>query len=243
MRMVMRRAAMVVMLGAIGCGGDRSSSRDSAGRDSVTGQRGADPVATRDSIRATSGSSSPWQIDPSGRTGPITRQTSEAELTVAYGADAVRAIDVQIGEGDTAPGTVLFPEDSARRLEIIWGDAVQRRHPARIILRGERSRWTLPRGVTLGTALRDIERLNAAPFQLAGFSGDYGGVVIDWGTGALRPALEGATVYFNPERSQEELAAYAEVVGDRELSSSHPAMQTLNPRVVQIFIDFTPPAG
>ena len=241
---VTRRAALGVMLGVIGCGGDRSSPRDSVRGDSATGQRGGDSVATRDSLRASSDASpSPWRLDPSGRSGPITRQTSEAELTAAHGAAAVRAIDVQIGEGDTAPGTVLFPDDSARRIEIIWGDVGERRHPARIILRGDRSEWTLARGVTLGMTLRDVERLNAGPFQLAGFSGDYGGVVIDWGTGALKSALAGATLYFTPERSQEEMAAYAEVIGDREFSSSHAAMQALNPRISQIFVDFAPPGG
>ena len=239
MQIVMRRSALGVMVGVFGCGGDRSSAGDSA----VAGQRAADSTATRDSLRAATGASSPWQLDPSGRTGPITRQTTEAELTAAHGAGAVRAIDVQIGEGDTAPGTVLFPDDSTRRLEILWGDAAGRRHPARIILRGERSEWTLARGVTLGMTLRDVERLNAGPFRLAGFSGDYGGVVIDWDAGALKGPLDGATLYFTPERSQEELAAYAEVIGDREFSSAHAAMQTLNPRISQIFVDFAPPGG
>jgi hypothetical protein len=67
--------------------------------------------------------------------------------------------------------------------------------------------------------------------------------VIDWDAGRLKGALDGATVYFSPERSQEALPAYAEVVGDREFASSHAAMQTLNPRISQIFIDFAPPTG
>jgi hypothetical protein len=243
--MVRRGAGLAAMLGGIACGGG-SAARDSFAGDSTAAQRAqptVDSIAMRDSLRVSSESSSPWQLDPSGRTGPITRQTSEAELVATYGSDVVRAVRVQIGEGDTAPGSILFSDDSTRRLEIIWGDTVARRHPARIILRGDRSQWTLARGVTLGMPLRDIERLNTGPFRLAGFSGDYGGVVIDWDAGRLKGALDGATVYFTPERSQEELPAYAEVVGDREFASSLGAMQTLNPRISQIFIDFAPPTG
>jgi hypothetical protein len=235
-----RRTWLVAVLTVSACGTrtDRNAE-DSARADSIArggAQPGAEASAPRDS--GAIATSSQWQIDPSGNAGPITRETSEAQLRATYGADVVRAIRVQIGEGDTAPGAVLFPDDSAKRLEIIWGDTLQRRQPKRLILQGDRSDWTLGRGVTLGATLRDLERLNGKSFTLAGFSGDYGGGVISWDSGALEPAMTGASLYLNPAREQQNLPAYAEVIGDREFPSSHAAMQSLNPRVWQIFIDF-----
>ena len=54
----------------------------------------------------------------------------------------------------------------------------------------------------------------------------------------LEGPLGGATLYLNPTDAQEESPEYATVIGDREFSSSLPAMKSLNPRVNQIFIDF-----
>jgi hypothetical protein len=45
-------------------------------------------------------------------------------------------------------------------------------------------------------------------------------------------------LYLEPERGQRESAAYAQVLGDRDYSSANEHMQSLNPRVYQIFMDF-----
>jgi hypothetical protein len=143
-----------------------------------------------------------------------------------------------LGEGETAPGTVLYPADSLRRLEIIWRDTLSRRQPTRVILRGARSRWQVGPGISLGTSLSDLERLNGRPFTLAGFGWDYAGVIIDWKGGVLDSALAGIKLYLDPGPGQGESAAYSQVLGDRDYSSSLPAMQQLKPTVWQIFVDF-----
>ena len=145
---------------------------------------------------------------------------------------------IQIGEGETAPGAVLYPNDSLRRVEIIWQDTVNRRRPARVVLRGSRSQWQLGRGISLGTSLQELERLNGRPFTLAGFGWDYAGVIVDWKGGALDTALTGIKLYLDPGPAQDESAAYSQVLGDRDYSSSLPAMQQLSPKLGQIFVDF-----
>jgi hypothetical protein len=181
--------------------------------------------------------SSEWEILPHG-SGPITPQTSEADLRKRYGSNAVTPSRIELGEGLTAAGTVLFPGDSLRRLEIIWQDSTHRRTPARVILRGTRSRWGVGQGISLGSSLQELERLNGRPFTLAGFGWDYAGVVVDWNGGALDSLLTGVKLYLNPGPAQHESAPYSQVLGDRDYSSSLPAMQQLSPRVTQIFIDF-----
>jgi hypothetical protein len=164
--------------------------------------------------------------------------SSEADLVKHYGANAVKRTRIELGEGETTPGTVLFPDDSTRRAEIVWQDTVGRSRPSRLILRGSRSEWIVPPGISLGTSLKDLERINGRPFTLAGFGWDYAGVITEWGGGPLDGALGGVKLYLDPGPAQYESAAYSQVLGDRDYSSSLSPMQQLNPRVAQIFVDF-----
>jgi hypothetical protein len=177
-------------------------------------------------------------IVPDRSAGPLTRESSEAQLKQRYGPEMVSSSRIQIGEGETMAGTVLFPGDSLRTAEIIWADSVSRRRPARFILRGSKSLWRTARGISLGTTLHELERLNGRPFMLAGFGWDYGGVVTDWGGGALDTALAGVKLYLDPGPEQYQSAPYTEVLGDRDYSSSLKPMQQMNPKVSQIFVDF-----
>jgi hypothetical protein len=178
---------------------------------------------------------SPFQIIPGRSAGPVTAASREADLKLRYGAEAIR---IELGEGETAPGTVLFARDSLLRAEIVWHDTVSRSRPARLILRGSRSRWTVGPGISLGTSLQELERINGRPFTLAGFGWDYAGVITEWGGGTLDSALAGVRLYLDPGPAQYESSDYSQVLGDRDYSSSLPPMQRLNPRVAQIFADF-----
>jgi hypothetical protein len=168
----------------------------------------------------------------------VTGRISEAELRQRYGPSVVEATRIDIGEGETAVGTVLYPADSLRRAEIIWQDSVNRRRPARLILRGDRTLWQLNRGISLGTNLQKLERLNGRPFLLAGFGWDYAGVITDWKGGTLDSALAGVKLYLDPGSAQYESKPYSQVLGDQDYSSSLAPMQQLNPRVATIFVDF-----
>jgi hypothetical protein len=181
---------------------------------------------------------SEWLLRPRGGAGPVTVESSEVELRQRYGAGAVDTTRIELGEGETAPGTVLYPGDSLRRAEIIWQDTVAHRRPTRVILRGSKSQWQVGPGISLGTSLGELERLNGRPFTLAGFGWDYAGVVTDWKGGALDSALVGVKLYLDPGPAQYQSADYAKVLGDRDYSSALPPMQQLSPKVTQIFVDF-----
>jgi hypothetical protein len=203
------------------------------------GSPARDSLATRPSTPdPAAASSTEWQIIPRHSADFITAESSEQELAQHYGASVVDSRRIEIGEGETVPGTVLFPSDSLRRLEIIWQDTVKRVRPARLILRGDSTRWKLDGDVSLGTTLQQLERLNGRPFKLAGFGWDYSGVVFDWSGGKLDSALSGVKLYLDPGPKAYESAPYKQVLGDRDYSSDLPAMQQLSPRVYQIFVDF-----
>lgn len=184
-----------------------------------------------------------WVIVPGLRVGPIGAATTMAQLEQRYGT-AVRAAQVSQGEGETAPGAVLFPDDSTRRVEITWNDSVP--GPARVTLSGDSSRWHTAEGVTLGTSLADLERLNGGPFTLAGFGWDYGGTVLDWRGGALDGYGGGRLIIrLSPDSATE--ASLPQLQGDAPFSSDLPAMRAAAPRVSEIIVQFagdsvTPPS-
>jgi hypothetical protein len=170
--------------------------------------------------------------------GPITRQSDDAVLRRIFGDANVKQDRIQIGEGETLPGTVLFPDDSTRQLMILWSDTVRHRLPSRLILRGDSSRWSLRPGITLGTTLERLEQLNGRPFTLAGFGWDYAGVVIDWRGGSVTTPARNATVYLLPLPSKVSTPSYSLVLGDKDYASDLPAMKELQSAVYQIFYDF-----
>ena len=170
--------------------------------------------------------------------GSVPWKGSEREVFLAFGAANVRDTLIAMGEGQTAPGAIVYPEDPQRRIEIVWGDPGAKRSLSRVILRGDRSKWTLRPGVSLGTSLRELEERNGRPFRLTGFGWDYAGAVISWQGGALDSTLTpGVHIYLMPRPERRAGPEYSRLQGDREFLSSDPAMQELNPRVYQMFVD------
>jgi hypothetical protein len=188
---------------------------------------------------------SDWLIVPGERVGPITATTSEAMLETLFGARHVEQVDVYLGEGFTEPGAVVYPGTPMRKIEIVWRDTA-RAGVKEVRLTGDSSIWETAEGISLGSTLKEIERLNGYPFRLLGFDWDYGGTITDCGRGRLdmvgcadrdgvsqepsvvlrlRPSVEG--------RERRELR---QVLGDREFSSGHPAMQALDPGVYQMIV-------
>lgn len=185
-------------------------------------------------------------IVPGERVGPITAATSERMLETLFGAENVEPADVQLGEGFTAPGTVIYPDDAARRIEVVWQDSA-RTVPKEVRLTGDSSVWRTPECISLGSTLKEIERLNGVPFPLYGFAWDYGGTIRDCGGGRLKmlgsvnpedARVLGRLVVLSlePDIEARKRPEYEQVIGDRFFSSGHSAMQALNPRVYQMIV-------
>jgi len=187
-----------------------------------------------------------WLIVPGKGFGAITAESSEAQLVKHFGRDNVRSEDIDMGEGETEPGTVVFPDDPVRRVEVLWKDAKEKRFPWRIQIYGQKSLWHTREGVSLGTTLRELERINGKPFKLAGFAWDYSGTVYSWEGGALENALMPKDKWHltvrldepapgNPRVTDEERLS---VLGEGEFRSDHPVMQKINPRIYTVSLGF-----
>jgi hypothetical protein len=81
----------------------------------------------------------PWLILVSGEKGFINAHRTRQNLVSAFGASNVVDQDVDVGEGETVPGTVLFPKDPKLPIEILWKDPDKKTQPSLPRLRGARA--------------------------------------------------------------------------------------------------------
>lgn len=188
-----------------------------------------------------------WQIVPGKSVGPISRSTSEKELVKIFGARNVKRTAIDVGEGETQPGTILFPNDPRRKVSILWRDATTRQQPESISIRGKNTLWKTDRGVTIGTPLRMIEELNGRAFVMTGFGWDYSGTVmhanggrmVELGTAAGEEIKDRTLLLrLEPATALLKTPEYSAVLGDVNYFSDNPAMKKLNPRVYEIIVAF-----
>ena len=123
--------------------------------------------------------------------GPFGRDASYAKLAAKYGAANLTTEDDPHLDEEV---TILFPNDPARRLKIQWKDKKARRNPSTFTIEDGHSTWSVA-GVTIGTSLVDLERLNGKPFKLNYFEGDYGGDITDWLGGRFKAPLPGGCLF------------------------------------------------
>ncbi len=159
--------------------------------------------------------------------------TSEKNLIGYFGATNVKHQKVSLGEGETADGTVIYPNDAKRRASFVWKNTKKRDVPEIIFVCDKPSLWRLPNEITTGTTLIELEKLNGKPFKLSGFDWDNGGNVLSWNGGKLESLLKSksgkvsATLQLVPTSTH-----YPdELIGDREILSSNANMHKLNPAV------------
>lgn len=230
--------AIIALLLANGC--DAPPSAGETASDSASEAR--DVAAADSSALARADTLWLFAADPAGDA--VRATDTEATLRARYGAENLASERIHLGEGETAPGTVLFPGDSSRRLTVIWEDTVARARPTRVTIGGRRTRWFVIPGVSIGTSLSELESLNGKPFKLFGFSWDYAGTVSGWEGGRLDSLWRGGPedkvlvwLRLSPDSAGYASAHSREVAGERIFSSSLPAMRALNPRVYALFIE------
>jgi hypothetical protein len=184
-----------------------------------------------------------FQIVPGVNVGAINARTSEADLRKIYGSKNVRSGEVGLGEGETVPGTIIFPNSPNKRLEIAWKDTKKKKSPDFVQFGGEKSLWKIAPGIGIGTSLRTLEQINGKSFVLLGFEFDYSGTVVSWNGGNLaRPfGNDGnfVTLRLMPVTYDKISQKYMDsVVGDGEFSSKNKSMQKLNPKVYSVIVKF-----
>ena len=188
-----------------------------------------------------------WQIVPGRSVGAINANTSEKELIKIYGRANVRRMAIDVGEGETLPGTVLFPGDPRRKLSILWRDPATRLRPESISITSKTTLWKTDRGITIGTPLTTIEKLNGRAFALTGFAWDYEGTVLHANGGLLTELgtlagedITGRTLLLRvaPSAAMRTRPEYERVLGDGSFLSDNADMRKLDPRVYEMTVTF-----
>lgn len=167
-----------------------------------------------------------WTIVPGKRVGPITAASSLDDLVSVFGAANVGEARIPTGDGQTEPGTIIFPDDPEKRLFVDW--LVTNETPEAVIVEG--SRWRTTKGIGIGTRLSQIVEMNRGPITFAGFGWDYSGYVMSWRAGALSADHilgEGLSMFLAPKEPYLP-ADFQALQGDKEFSSDDPAAGKLN---------------
>lgn len=193
------------------------------------------PVVAMLPLLSLAQTSEPMHLECAGPFGP---DSSEAFLAQIFGADNVVTETIDGPEGTTLDSTLLFPNNPARRLIVLWQDEIGRVRPAAIIVRDD-AMWVGPGGVHLGSGLDEVEAINGGPFRVLGFGWDYGGAA-SFPSGRLSEIPGGCvmslsfdidwTLSYGPE--------FDVIMGDQELSSDDEMLRAASPRVSEIAVGY-----
>ncbi len=180
-----------------------------------------------------------WVVVPGERVGPVRASTTKSELSALFGAEVVKDGEINVGEGEMHPGTLVYPDDPSQRLAITWEKGQPKRIDVCYGLRDGVCRWKTRQGVSIGTTLKELEKLNWRPFKLAGFAWDYEGTIMSWEAGNLSREFDRSRGHLRlrpPTPGGNSQLEALQVNGGHIFSSAHPAMQKLNPRVYQMIV-------
>jgi hypothetical protein len=168
-------------------------------------------------------------INPLSSVGRIVPNSTEADLIRTYGAKNVKRVTIDVGEGETVQGSVLFP-GTPDAVEIEWAKLYSQ--PVRISISSKGTKWRTREGITIGTSLDELEVINGGLFSLTGFGWDYEGRTVSWEKGKLPKQLylDLKPIKAVPEKT------FENVLGDRSFSSSFPGMIKLKLAVKKIFV-------
>jgi hypothetical protein len=165
-------------------------------------------------------------------------------LALLFGKENLVDREMELPEGmGTEEVTVLFPNVPSKKAQIDWVDA-KKVHPRTLTVDSSSSAWRTLEGVTIGTSLKELERINDGAFEVYGFGFDGAGAVGSWRGGRLQKSFsEGAErkifvrmVLRNGGIRADENA----VMRGQAYLSSLPVLQRLDPVVGEMSVEFNP---
>jgi hypothetical protein len=169
--------------------------------------------------------------------GVFGKNSGHVKLAAAFGERNVEFTDVEGPPGAKLMASVAFPNDPARRLEVLWNDNASRSDISLIVIAG-RSTWSGPKGLRLGLPIAKLESINRKPFRLTGFD-ENGASAIEWNNGALDRLSGGCKVGIRlvldpraPEKAREEVSGAAELV------SNQPAVRAVRAKIAEIILGY-----
>jgi hypothetical protein len=165
----------------------------------------------------------------------VASSDSAKSLKQRFGQEAVLQ-DLSGAEGDTSGGLVLFPRAKERRIEVWFTHDTLKRVASLSLRDPAKSNWNVA-GVTIGSTLAEVQKINGKPSLVNGFQWDYGGFVANWSGGTLARALPGGcrlVLRFDKDPGQPEGMS-----GEgTKVSSDSPTLVKWGPVVTEIGVNF-----
>lgn len=180
-------------------------------------------------------------IRPGQSVGPVTPDTTRADLAAAFGEAQLEDMAVHIGEGFTESGTRVNLGET-QSFSVIWNPETGKAAEARDF----GTAWRTPEGVGMGTSLKELEAI-AGPLELYGFGWDYGGTVILGKDIAM--SHEGLLLRVQPrsedinfaQKDDPKTLAYKAVLGDAVFSSQHKSFDQVDAFVYDMVVQLNQP--
>jgi hypothetical protein len=170
---------------------------------------------------------------------------NEKALIEIFGDEFVTTDSVYDSEGNRSIVSLIYP-GTVNQVEVFWKNKQKKSGMEKVRLNAffdeqnevylPNSRWKTSFGVTLGTSLKELERINQTPFIFFGFGWDYGGFISEYNTGKLGQYPLTIQLGIIDIKKQGNDPDYEMLMGDNEFNSDDPEAQRLNPIVISISI-------
>ncbi|WP_020536714.1 hypothetical protein [Lewinella cohaerens] len=169
-------------------------------------------------------------IRPGEGFGDFNDELAKADLMRLLGKNRIAPRAFYLGEGETAPGLVLYP-DSPEEVEVLLDEDG---YPIMYRIQEEGSEWATKGGLKIGSSLADLEKINGQPFKLTGFDWDYGGTVTNWNGGTFADKDFMVVLGYDVDAAQFTEEDMEQLLGDQEIISTLPALRRYPFKVVTI---------
>ena len=171
-----------------------------------------------------------WICIPHKKVGLITKDATEKAIKYVYGEKQTKRQEIGLGEGEMTMGTIVFPNTS-EELIVEWTVEDPYKTISRIRIEKEATKWKSKEGITIGTSLEELIKLNGKDFSFYGFEWDYSGSLNSWEGGKINPDLKVVLTPDNPA------AIFPALIGELSFSSNHPKAKAAKLKVSALIIE------
>lgn len=161
---------------------------------------------------------SQFLIVPGEGFGTLKGELNRPDLEAQFESGQVVERPFYIGEGEFAPGLVVFP-DTPKEVEILLDEE---NNAILYRLQQAGSPWATADGLRVGSTLEELVKINGKPIHFMGFDWDFGGIVTDWNGGTLDGKDFMVTLTYTMTETED--VDISKIVGDQVVSSSEPAL-------------------